>query len=149
MAWHSWLCADLQNLGFDQLSSGACVFMKRASNGGVIFLLVYMYYIIIMLSSRYGVDFVVNEIKKLYKVRVNDCAEWFLREKLQWISDDNIQLNQLLLLQPLSTDSIIQRFRMTNLKAVFTPIIEPLWTAIQSESYKSVVAEQLDQQITS
>lgn len=64
-----------------------------------------------------------------------------------WIADENKQLKQLLVSQPLYTECILRRFGMTKSKPLFTPRIKSSWTDTQSESDKSVVTEQPYQQI--
>lgn len=78
-------------MGFDDFPSVACVFMKRASNREVIFLLVHVDDMIILSSSKLKFAIVVKKSRKTYEVRVHESVEWFLGVKIQWIADARTQ----------------------------------------------------------
>ena len=94
-------------------------------------------------SSRDLIEDLVRDINHCYEVRVSYSVEWFLGVKLDWSEGSNT----LVISQPLYIKNILHRFGMVNAKPVATPMIESFWTALKSESDKSIINEQLYQQI--
>lgn len=146
LAWHRRLCSDLSKLGFAELSSAPCVFMKR-DGSEVIFLLVYVDDVVVLSSTSAGLKFVTSELRRLYEIRVSDSVNWFLGVKLQWVSDPSSGSRSLALSQPLHVESVLRRFGLERSRPVRTPMVDSFWTLISAEQDKSIVDAQLFQQM--
>lgn len=133
-ACHTKLCNDLNEMGFNELPSASCVFMRRDDNGGDTFVLVYVDDILVLSTSEQGIDFVVNAFRSRYEVRVSNDIEWFLGVKIRWLFNSTKRLYGVELSQPLYIDGILRRFGMTNAKPLNTPMVESFWTAADSEA---------------
>ena len=143
LAWHTRLVSDLNKLGFVKILSDTCVFKRTSNSGGVIFLLVYVDDILVLASSKNLIETLVRDINTFYEVRVNYNVDWFLGVKIDW----NQKTNTLGISQPLYVRNVLKRFGMQKAKPAITPMTESFWTSIKSESKKTVVNEQLYQQI--
>ena len=148
LAWHKRLCEDLQNLGFEELPSAPCVFrLKHCPFGGEIFLLIYVDDILVLSSTKEGIQFVTESFQRLYTVRVLLDVEFFLGVKLTWSKSNNGTPSRLSFSQTLYIDGLLRRFGMENAKSVSTPMVQAFWNAISSESDTSIVNVKLFEQM--
>ena len=146
LAWHKRLYSDLETLGFTELPSAPCVFV-RALSPGKCFVLVYVDDLIVMSTSERELGTVVNCLKELYEVRVSDNADFFLGVQLEWKRGTDGQSQLLRLSQPLYTRSVLRRFGMCGSRPAITPMVESFFTGLASEEDKSAVSAELYQQM--
>lgn len=142
MSWHKKLSHDLEDIGFHELPSAPCVFVRRGSDIGVTFLLVYVDDIIALSTTKSGIDFVISKFEELYAVHVKDEVDWFIGVKLDWRNG-----RKLVLSQPLYVRSILRRFGMEKANPVNTPMVESFWASIDAEDDKSECDQQLYQEL--
>jgi Reverse transcriptase (RNA-dependent DNA polymerase) len=83
LAWHTRLCADLVSMGFTELPSALCMFMRRTGSG-IVFILVYVDDLGIFSSRRQVLEDVVKCLAKLYELRVSHGMTPFLRVQFDW-----------------------------------------------------------------
>lgn len=90
LAWHKRLCGDLQELGFEELRSAACVYrLKHCPSGGEGFLLIFVDDILVLSTTNNGIQFVTESFQTLHQDRVSLDVEMFLAVKFTWLEGND------------------------------------------------------------
>ena len=139
LAWHTKLCGDLMNLGFEELPSAPCIFKRTTSRGQHAYILVYVDDILVTAHSGAQRDGIVEELKTLYDLRVADQVDMFLGVQLKWSEDLKRRIKSLTLSQPLYIEGVLRRFGLEESKPARTPMVEGFYSGLASEEDKSIV----------
>jgi hypothetical protein len=90
LAWNTRLCADLVSMGFAELPSALCVFMRRTGSAAV-FILVYVNDLGILSSSRQVPEDVVEWLGKLCELRALHGMTPFLDVQIDWSTSGHVR----------------------------------------------------------
>lgn len=134
----------METIGYSELRSAPSVFVRRRSDFGVIFLLVYVDDIIVIVTTKSGIDFVVSKFEELRTVCVKNEVDLFIGVELDWKKGGE----KLVLLQQLYVLSILRRFGMEKENLVKTPMVESFRPLISTEEDNSECNKELYQGIT-
>jgi Reverse transcriptase (RNA-dependent DNA polymerase) len=131
LAWHTRLCADLVSMGFAELPSALCLFMRRTGSAAV-FILVHVNDLGILSSSRQVLEDVVDCLGKLYELRAPHGMTSFLGVQIDWSTLGDAR--RMSLSQSGWRLSVLRRFQMHDSKPVGTPMIPGFFTALAKET---------------
>ena len=145
LAWHQKLCSALSEMGFIELKSTPCVFIKRV-DGDVVYVLVYVDDLLLMSSCQSLLDKIVESLCGHFEARVMDKLELFLGVHLEWSGGVSSRTG-LRLSQKRYIIDILKRFGMTEAKPVHTPMVERFFETLDAEENKEVVQVELFQRI--
>jgi hypothetical protein len=131
LAWHTRLCADLVSMGFAELPSALCLFMRRT--GSVVFvILVYVDDLGILSSSRQVLEDVVDWLGKLYELRAPHGMTSFLGVQIDWSTLGDVC--RMSMSQPGYVPSVLRRFQMHDSEPVGPPMIPGFFDALPKET---------------
>jgi hypothetical protein len=131
LAWNTRLCADLVSIGFTELPSALCTFMRRTGSG-IVFILVYVDDLGIFSSSRQVLEDVIYCLGKLYELRAPHGMASFLGVQFDWSTLGDVR--RMGMSQPGHVLSVLRRFQMHDGKPVGTPMIPGFFAALAKET---------------
>jgi hypothetical protein len=131
LAWHTRLCADLVSMGFTELPSALCMFMRRTGSG-VVVIFVYVDDLGIFSSSRQVLEDVIYCLGKLYELRAPHGMTPFLRVQFDWSTLDDAR--RMSMSQPGWRLSVLRRFQMHDSQPVGIPTIPGFFAALAEET---------------
>jgi hypothetical protein len=131
LAWHTRLCADLVSMGFAELPSALCVYMRRTGSAAV-FILVHVNDLGIFSSSRPVLEDVIYCLGKLYELRAPHGMTPFLGVQIDWSTLGNAR--RISASQPGYVLSVLRRFQIHDSKPVGTPMIPGFFAALAKET---------------
>jgi Reverse transcriptase (RNA-dependent DNA polymerase) len=131
LAWHTRLCADLVSMGFAELPSVLCLFMRRTGSATV-FILVHVNDLGILSSSRQVLEDVVDWLGKLYELRAPHGMTSFLGVQIDWSTLGDAR--RMSTSQPGYGLSVLRRFQMHDSEPVGTPMISGFFAALAKET---------------
>ena len=147
LAWHTKLVGDLKGIGFIELPSAPCVFMREGKDGLQEYILAYVDDLLILAHTIAARNAIVEELKSLYNLRVSEDVNLFLGVQLKWSMDTRGRVTSLKLFQPQYVEGTLRRFGMQNSKPAISPMVESFFTGLAAEQDKSIVDQQLYQQM--
>jgi hypothetical protein len=131
LAWHTRLCVDLVSMGFTELPSALCVFMRRTSSV-IVVIHVCVDDLGILSSSNQVPEDVVKCLAKLYELRAPHGMTPFLRVQFDWSTLGDAR--RMSMSQPGYVLSVLRRFQMHDGKPVSTPVIPGFFAALAEET---------------
>ena len=146
LAWHTRLCCDLQQLGYEELPSAPCVF-RRGSTPKYSFLLVYVDDIVLMCPTPEELKLAVEKLNAFYELRVCKDVNLFLGVQLTWHPDADGYANSLKMSQSLYVQSVLRRFGMSECKPATTPMVQSFFSGVDTEENKVPVDVERYQQM--
>ena len=145
LAWHSKLVKDLQHLGFGELPSAPCVFMRQeiktkmgaqdASEHISTFILVYVDDLLILAPSAGLLKSTLASLHALYDMRQMDDVDMFLGVQLTWSK----HRQSLHMSQPRYALDMVKRYGLQDAKPASTPMVASFFSGLDTEQDKSVV----------
>jgi hypothetical protein len=131
LARNTRLCADLVSMGFTELPSALCVYMRRTGSV-VVVILVYVDDLGIFSSSRQVPEDVVGCLGKLCELRALHGMTPFLDVQIDWSTSGHVR--RMSTSQPGYVLSVLRRFQMHDGKPVGTPMIPGFFAALAKET---------------
>jgi Reverse transcriptase (RNA-dependent DNA polymerase) len=133
-------------MGFSELKSASCVFIKWFSTDVFVLVLVYVDHILMLSPSSVQWEEVYQAIASLYEIRRTKEVNLYLGVELRWNKclGDAMMLH---MLQPTYIKSMLVRYGMQDSRPASTPMLEWFSAHLEAEEDMTVVELNLYQQI--
>ena len=154
LAWHSKLVADLQGIGFRELPSAPCVFMRKPAaarhamelrgdnpaGAKCSFILVYVDDLLVVAPSKHVLKAIMQSLHQLYEMREMSNVEMFLGVELKW-SPNRKSLH---MSQSRYASDMVRRYGMQDSKPTDTPMVASFFAGLDAEKAEVMADVELD-----
>jgi Reverse transcriptase (RNA-dependent DNA polymerase) len=138
LARNTRLCADLVSMGFTELPSALCVYLRRTGSV-VVVILVHVNDLGIFSSSRQVLEDIIYCLSNLCELHASHGMTPFLRVQFDWSTLGDAR--RMSMSQPGHVLSVLRRFQMHDSQPLGTPVIPGFFAALAKETctYDQVV----------
>lgn len=135
--WYTTIKNELKSLGFKELYSEACVFLRTNNKGDYIILCLYVDDILIATKSKHEVDEVIILLGEKFDIKSMGKAKYLLG----WEIERNETNGTIHIRQEKYINKILRRFHMQNCKGTTTPMEQIVANENNNDSKKQKVEE--------